>query len=425
MNESCILFQNDKGTVVLLDLARSIEEAQVPSRQLQDNAGPHGTLKRRLVSAKPPPITPFPTPEPKGYRGLSLPTTSASAQVAELMTLAAVESALEEIKLSYKGPWCLPRVLKPPQERGPVHRQLVEEEDGCLKEDDCSSALRTGEDDSQHVTQNSSISPSSSGQDGVVQSSVVVPSVMAATAEDPLPSAIITSPYFIPEGSHYLQGSISSQIPAFLSTAPPVFDLIVLDPPWPNRSAKRKRKARDDSPGGYHTADGLDSITRLLSEIPVSSHLSKDGGLVAVWVTNAPRFTDLLRSPTNGIFHRWGVESVGEWTWLKVTSHGEPITPLESSWRRPWERLLIARRRGSPIKQPIQNKVIISVPDVHSRKPNLRSLFENLLPTEYQALEVFARNLTAGWWAWGDQCLEFQHRKYWTTTTPGRLMMNS
>jgi N6-adenosine-specific RNA methylase IME4 len=56
---------------------------------------------------------------------------------------------------------------------------------------------------------------------------------------------------------------------------------------------------------------------------------------------------------------------------------------------------------------------------VHSRKPNLRGLFEELLPERYEALEVFARNLTAGWWAWGDEVLLFQKRECWVEAGEG------
>jgi N6-adenosine-specific RNA methylase IME4 len=156
----------------------------------------------------------------------------------------------------------------------------------------------------------------------------------------------------------------------------------------------------------------------------VAAHLAADG-LVAVWVTNAPRFTDLLLRPStssssrregggssggggDGVFAEWGVELVGEWTWVKVTTGGEPVVAIHSAWRKPWERLLIARNKvsgrggvGGPGKAgAVRGKVIVSVPDVHSRKPNLRGLFEGeegLLPEGYEALEVFARNLTAGW----------------------------
>ena len=35
------------------------------------------------------------------------------------------------------------------------------------------------------------------------------------------------------------------------------------------------------------------------------------------------------------------------------------------------------------------------------------------MPKKYLALEIFARNLTAGWWSWGDEVLEYQKKKYW------------
>ncbi|KAL2158995.1 hypothetical protein VTH06DRAFT_3026 [Thermothelomyces fergusii] len=111
MATSSILWQNDRKTVILLDLVRSIEEAQIPSSELAANDGRPPATLRRLVSALPP-TSPFPTPEPKGGSS-DPPVTSPSAQIAELMTQAAVESALEEIRASHGGPWCLPRVTSP------------------------------------------------------------------------------------------------------------------------------------------------------------------------------------------------------------------------------------------------------------------------------------------------------------------------
>lgn len=64
-------------------------------------------------------------------------------------------------------------------------------------------------------------------------------------------------------------------------------------------------------------------------------------------------------------------------------------------------------------------RVIAAVPDLHSRKPNLKSILENVFFTEtgqlqsYSALEVFARNLTAGWWAAGNEVLRFNERECW------------
>ncbi|KAK8079579.1 hypothetical protein PG997_007397 [Apiospora hydei] len=213
---------------------------------------------------------------------------------------------------------------------------------------------------------------------------------------------VYPSPY-VPEASRYLEGSIQGLRPAFLKDAPK-FDLIVLDPPWPSRSVKRKKAS-------YKIAYDMQEMRDLLSLIPVAAHLKPDG-LVAVWVTNKPAVIELVKSQ-EGMFSQWGLELVGEWIWVKITDSGEPIVGLESTWRKPWERLLIARKRGSSTKIGPERKVIFGVPDLHSRKPNLRQLFAGILPTDYVGLEVFARHVTAGWWSWGDQTLLFQQRHHW------------
>lgn len=159
------------------------------------------------------------------------------------------------------------------------------------------------------------------------------------------------------------------------------------------------------------TVQNIEEAGDLLSQIPVRSHLKRDG-LVAIWITNKAAITDLLLAST-GTLAQWGLEPIGEWVWLKVTSTGEPILDIESAWRKPWERLLIARHKGNSAVQPIQTKVLLGVPDTHSRKPNLRGLFEEVLPQGYLGLEIFARNLTAGWWSWGDEVLSFQKKRHW------------
>ena len=77
-------------------------------------------------------------------------------------------------------------------------------------------------------------------------------------------------------------------------------------------------------------------------------------------------------------------------------------------------------RRGAKIGEErgeVKRRVIVGVPDLHSRKPNLKVLFEHLLgkrEREFEALEIFARNPTAGWWSWGNEVLKFLMEEYWT-----------
>jgi len=153
-------------------------------------------------------------------------------------------------------------------------------------------------------------------------------------------------------------------------------------------------------------------MQQLLSSIPIPPHLAADG-LVAVWLTHKSAILDFLVSP-KGLFASWGLELVTQWTWLKITSSGQPLFDLESTWRKPWETLLIAKRIGAKAPSALKSKVIVAVPDIHSRKPNLRWLFRDILRQDYAALEVFARNLTAGWWSWGDEVLRFQGPEHWT-----------
>ncbi|KAM0432829.1 hypothetical protein ACHAPT_004531 [Fusarium lateritium] len=226
------------------------------------------------------------------------------------------------------------------------------------------------------------------------------PRVLQPQAQAPLSYAL---PPPLPEKAEPLHGSIEALCDSFHMSAP-LFNLVVLDPPWPNRSARRKTDK-------YATVRNLDDMRSLLLHIPLASHLAQDG-LVAVWITNKPSIHAFLTSP-RGLFAAWGLEVVTEWTWLKVATSGEPLYDVDSAWRKPWEKLVIAKRIGSKKPETLNSKVIVAVPDVHSRKPNLRGLFQDILGEGFLGLEIFARNLTAGWWSWGDEVLRFQQAEHW------------
>jgi N6-adenosine-specific RNA methylase IME4 len=350
MVPTCVLYESADKSVVVVDVPRSVELAQV--------APGHDGPGRRLLSSKPL-DEPWQAPRSGKARSASAVTSQPhSAAIDELMTRETARAALQETRLAYAGPWCLPRIQK------------------TLKAEDAESAEAPSKRKSSEAGSRDQI-----GTDD----------------QDDSP------PPHIPAESQYLLGSIEDQREAFSRTAPS-FDLIILDPPWPSRSVRRKRD-------GYTTAYGMQDIDDLLSLVPVGGHLKPDG-LVAVWVTNKPAVIDLLKSQ-GGVFDRWGLEPVAEWIWVKVTRTGEPVVDLDSTWRQPWERLVLARRKGGSARPTIARKVIFGVPDLHSRKPNLRPLFEDVFVQGCIGLEVFARNLTCGWWSWGNQVLMFQQRHHW------------
>ncbi len=226
--------------------------------------------------------------------------------------------------------------------------------------------------------------------------------------------------YLIPPLSTFLLSSITTQTtPAFThaaltllpertpSAGPGQFDFVLLDPPWANRSVRRS--------GKYSTAEshgGLDPMTAL--EGMLDQHVAP-AGLVGCWITNKAA----VRTAALDAFAKWDVELVEEWVWVKVTSRGEPVTELGGVWRKPYEVLLLGRKgaaSGERVERMVGRRLIVAVPDLHSRKPNLKEMVEPMMPDarRYRALEVFARNLTAGWWAWGDECLKYNWDGYWS-----------
>jgi N6-adenosine-specific RNA methylase IME4 len=187
---------------------------------------------------------------------------------------------------------------------------------------------------------------------------------------------------------------------------PTLFDFILLDPPWSNRSVRRAKT--------YRTAENQseDPFRCVLKMLPAQL---KSNGLVGVWVTNKATIRLLVLDA----LHQHGFQLDQEWIWMKTTVQGEPVTPLDGLWRRPYEVLLLFRRKQRQqhldATSPVPHRVFVSVPSHHSQKPCLKEFIEPLLDdgNDYQALEVFARNLTAGWFSWGNDVLKFNWEGYW------------
>jgi N6-adenosine-specific RNA methylase IME4 len=366
---SCILYQNPGFTVVLIDIPRSIELAQ-------------GACSQRLLSSKPT-ENPFPSVEPKSKKARE---NLGQISLEDLILQRHIQLSLDQLRENWSGEWCLPRYVKTVEE--------AEREAPGMK--------RKRKDGDNHMLSETPMHVENEGQgldgsseDGIFyRKSAPEPRTIAAGGDYKLLQ--------IPSNSTVLCGDITSTRDIFATQAPK-FDLIILDPPWPNRSARRKKS--------YGISYGNREIKELLNSVPIANHLAEDG-LVGIWITNKPAFRQVVLGE-DGHFERWGVGLVEEWIWLKVTSSGEPISELGSMWRKPYEILLVGRK-GAPSGEGVIRRILVGVPDLHSRKPNLKGLFEHVMEKErYEALEVFARNLTAGWWAWGDEALKFQSAEYW------------
>ena len=213
------------------------------------------------------------------------------------------------------------------------------------------------------------------------------------------------------EASHFSKMATRLFPEPSLSAAPGQFDFILLDPPWENRSVRRSktygtRRKADEDP--MHVLSGM-----------LGKHMAP-GALVACWITNKPS----VRKVALQAFESWGAELVEEWAWLKTTVHGEPICDLKGSMRRPYETVLVGRTIDltfDAVNDPNSTKsttkrLIVGVPDLHSRKPCLKEIIEPMMRnrSSYRGLDIFARNLTAGWWSWGDEVLKYNWKGYWT-----------
>lgn len=462
--ESATIFRNTQNTVFLIDTPTSIALAQnwTPA-QRQDPAEPKGSVelsteshqKKKYLISSPPLSAPYPSstePKTDAARAKLLQRFSGEERrFHEEIVQPLVRDALDEVrgalKSSFGREWCLPRcVLDGNEKDGKRQREQQKWE---LSKDSGSRSRKRKR--GHRVSYEPPIVLSSSSSNtfesiadlqGIVKNpSSSEPAVLkvagSQTAE--------TSTYIVPPKSSFVLCTLPLSDPKTSTPIPGLpedhrFNLLLLDPPWPNRSVRRS--------GHYNTHPyfGMDELTQRLGDIlrahsyvhcnvpctnTVPEHRPSAAqsrqSLAAIWVTNSERSRkaayDALRSA--------GFRICEEWIWIKTTTDGRPISTLDGLWRRPYEILIIGRKPTGNVVEDMINatttrRVIAAVPDLHSRKPNLKSILEEVFFTSessdkttpntvpYSALEVFARNLTAGWWACGDEAIKFNASQCWT-----------
>ncbi|KAJ8385841.1 hypothetical protein AAFF_G00181970 [Aldrovandia affinis] len=245
--------------------------------------------------------------------------------------------------------------------------------------------------------------------------------------ENPVNHAIevllMAETYLLPPRCSFLLSDITRMQP--LVNYGKMFEAIVLDPPWENKSVKRSNRY------GFLPSSQL-------RQLPVPL-LCAPGCVVATWVTNRQKH---LRFVRDELYPHWGVEVLAEWLWVKVTRSGEFVFPIDSPHKKPYEMLVLGRWRGktsdsfssSDISEPVlpDRQLIVSVPSVlHSHKPSLAEVLKEYLAPDAKCLELFARNLQPGWTSWGNEVIKFQHLSYFdveplpTSPSPHRLPPHS
>lgn len=407
------------------------------------------------------PIEPKEDYQPKSQEAKAAAAHTASHGAHHVDYKLLIEQALDEIRTHVSGPWCRPRRLL---EARPQHGQSMEihdpekELESTLRQW-AAAAERKGEDtafDLQKMMASlSSATPSdvatdqpSVSQEWVASTvsvsrnepSSTTPLPWTSTFHNPLPSSqnLLVSKNVtaaanstLGGGSSYYNFTIPPRSTVFLAdtahpdsfraafrdltdeyTLPRHFNLVLLDPPWPNRSVKRKQG------GTYEQVGGMPYLKKMLLRMDLDNYMEHNA-LVGVWITNKEALRAHVLGP-GGLFERWNVGLVEQWVWIKTTTRGEPMFDVDDGMRKPYEILLVGRTAPNSWTTmehalEVKRRVIAAVPDVHSRKPCLKGLFEEYLPADYSALEVFSRYLVSGWTSWGNEVLKYQWDYYWTT----------
>ena len=435
-NPPPILYQNPTKTLTLLDIPTSIAHAQ----------GTTDYPCNAQIYASTPLQAPYPYPDPKTEKAKArvLRSNPPSDPILEGL----LQQGLREVAAHWHSEdgWCLPRKISPltPERRSEKRKadDDIDQVSSRKKRDlvhPCTIVSLVSSNGPENrskilssITEPDIKIPESEINVRTIKEPLVLTSESAMKAyscssmrnitnrlvRNPHPSPLSLQcsdlSYKVPPNAQFLLSKIGEQTALAFSMAalttypdssatagPGEFDFVLLDPPWENRSVRRSAK--------YDTMYDSDPMTVLRAML--GQHVAP-GALVACWITNKASVRDIALEA----FQAWDVQLIEEWTWLKTTVGGLPLTQIDGLWRKPYEALLLGRKNSDDVQRSdkdVRRRVIVAVPDVHSRKPHLKILIQPLLPAAYRALEVFARNLTVEWWSWGDEVLKHNWDGHW------------
>ncbi|KAJ5670139.1 uncharacterized protein N7477_005502 [Penicillium maclennaniae] len=468
LEDPSILYRNEQNTIFIIDIPTSIARAQ----ELTPNLGngtvgsssldlkPGKNVSRKHILSAPPLESPYGgSCEPKSEiaRARLLDQVPRSERLFHDEIHPLLLSALQEIRDEYRtARWCSPRSFSDEETSHPRKRRaefgaaIVDEPAQTLLQESSPKVIlrhRTA----SHVRPPTILSSTStnafeslSSLDGIVNNPSSHPAVLQAGCHGGVEPAPFE--YIIPPDSQFILCTIpiseahpKSSFPISGLPSTQSFNLILFDPPWPNRSVRRS---------GHYNTHPYELLTQRLQDIlhfhaftpeqtppinPFHPYPRSQLALAGIWTTNSEK----SRQTAYDSLTNTGFTIIEEWIWIKTTANGDPVSPVDGLWRKPYEILVIGQREPVSVTMsetvlPIasynslepnscvpQRRVIAAVPDLHSRKPNLKELFEQLFFTQggrvqgYSALEVFARNLTAGWCAAGNEVLKFNATECW------------
>ena len=412
---SSVLYQNVENDIFLVDIPASIAEAQ--------NFGDERPRLKSCLAVE----QPWPNNEPKSEQARAKLKSQQPEDEVEVQT--AIEYALAAVQTGHHGPYCYPRsvattpakiVSKRARSHSPDHPASGDTEAHC-KPDWTHWRDGFSEDNGDPKTGRSGVISTDTCIKSLAQvGELLVSNATSSTVKVGLRDTSVI--YSIPSRSSFFLGDCSRSVPFHRSISRQAreqdrkrhFDIVVMDPPWPSASVRR---GAQKGQAHYSVIRTLEDMRSLLMNMDLQMLLG-DSGLLAVWITNKPAVRDMMLAPDDGLFARCNVQLIEEWSWVKVTTKGEPVLPVKGLWRKPYEVLLIGKKRQSSdaLLSKVKRRVVIAVPDLHSRKPCLKAMLSQVfkLPSDHRGLEIFARNLVSGWHSWGNEVLKFNDTACWT-----------
>ncbi len=166
------------------------------------------------------------------------------------------------------------------------------------------------------------------------------------------------------------------------------YDIIYADPPWCYND-----KAKSGNRGANFKYDLMN--TGEIADLPIEQISNRDSFLF-MWAT-FPLLADALN-----VISAWGFKyKTCAFTWVKKTRSDTWFTGM-GNWTRANAEICLLGTRGRPKRQSASVKQVIeSVPQEHSKKPDIvRERIVELCGNRPR-IELFARRETSGWDSWG------------------------
>ena len=167
------------------------------------------------------------------------------------------------------------------------------------------------------------------------------------------------------------------------------YGVIMADPPW--QWLARSKKGEGRSASNHYALMDLDAIKAL----PVAEIAAPDCALL-LWAID-PMLPQALE-----VMEAWGFRfSTVAFYWTKRTRRGLPHVG-QGYWTRANPEQCLLGVRGSPKRQARDVRRWIDAPvREHSRKPALAKARAERLLGDVPRLEMFSRESSPGWDAWG------------------------